>query len=267
VGCRPVIGDVGALEAWLSTTDARRTTHDAPPFHLEIDTGMSRSGIRWNDHASLQRASELLAGASGWEGVFTHFHSSESDLPATEEQWDRLVDALCWFPRRPRFVHAANSAAALKGKPFAADLVRPGIFLYGGAVGESATLPATVAQLKAAVVGVRTLAEGETVSYNATWRAEGETEVATLAAGYADGLLRSGSSKLRVEIAGRIVPVVGRITMDMTMVAVPAGTVRPGDVATIFGGTVSLTEHAATLGTNVYEALTSIGGRVPRVYR
>jgi alanine racemase len=240
-GVRPVIGDVDSLAAWLRDPPVPRPGSPVPPFHLEIDTGMSRAGIRWNDHAALQRAAELLADAPGWEGVFTHFHSSESDLPATEAQWDRFVDA--------------------------GDLVRPGIFLYGGAAGERGPAPAPVATLRARVVALRSLGEGEGVSYNETWRAEGPTEIATLALGYADGVLRSGSSRLRVEIGGRVVPVVGRITMDMTMVEVPAGKVRPGDVATIFGGGVSLAEHAATLGTNVYEALTAIGPRIPRVYR
>ena len=265
-GVRPVLGDVTSLEAWLAG-DSQLPTPNSRPFHLEIDTGMSRAGIRWNDHASLQRAAEVVANAEGWEGVFTHFHSSESDLAATEAQWDRFVDALCWFPRRPRFVHAANSAGALRGKVFAGDLVRPGIYLYGGGVGEWSTAPRTVAALKARVIGVRKLEAGESVSYNATWHAEGPVEVATLACGYADGVLRSGSSRLRVEIGSAVVPVVGRVTMDMTMVAVPAGSVRVGEVATIFGGKVSLADHAAALGTNVYEALTSIGPRIPRVYR
>jgi len=266
-GVRPVIGDVDSLAAWLSDPPVRSPRSPVPPFHLEIDTGMSRAGIRWNDHASLQRAAELVAEAPGWEGVFTHFHSSESDLPATEEQWDRFVDALCWFPRRPRFVHAANSAGALRGKVFAGDLVRPGIYLYGGGVGEWAPAPQVVAALKARVVAVRKLEAGESVSYNATWSADGPVEIVTLACGYADGLLRSGSGRVRVEIDGAVVPVVGRITMDMTMVAVPAGTVRPGAVATVFGGKVPLLEHATSLGTNVYEALTAIGPRIPRIHR
>lgn len=266
-GVRPVIGDVDSLAAWLSNPPVRSPQSPVPPFHLEIDTGMSRAGIRWNDHTSLQRAAELVAKADGWEGVFTHFHSSESDLAATEEQWDRFVDALCWFPRRPRFVHAANSAGALRGKVFAGDLVRPGIYLYGGGVGEWSVAPGSVAALKARVVGMRKLEAGESVSYNATWQAEGPVEIATLGCGYADGILRSGSNRLRVEIGGAVVPVVGRVTMDMTMVAVPAGTVQLGEIATIFGGKVSLAEHAAALGTNVYEALTAIGPRVPRIYR
>ena len=86
-----------------------------------------------------------------------------------------------------------------------------------------------------------------------------------MAYGYADGMLRSGSNRAVVEIAGVRAPVLGRVTMDMTMVAVPAET-RLGEVATIFGGGISLDDHAMALQTNSYEVLTSIGPRVPRVY-
>lgn len=263
---RRVIGDVASLRAWLGATDAGRTTHDAPLFHLEIDTGMSRAGIRWDDHAALQRAAALVADASGWEGIFTHFHSAEADAGATYLQWDRFVDALHWFPRRPALVHVANSAGALRGKAFAADLVRPGIYLYGGSVGEWAPAPRPVAWLQGRVVGLRQVTTGDTVSYEATWRADAPTSIATISCGYADGLLRSGSNRLRVEVNGLVVPVIGRITMDMTMVAVPSGAVVLGDVVTFFGGLVSLNDHAEAMGTNAYESLTAIGARVPRIY-
>ena len=265
-GIRPVIGDIASLEAWLAS-DPRPTTHDQRPFHLEIDTGMSRAGIRWDDHAALQRASALLADAPGWEGVFTHFHSAETDLSATDLQWDRLVDALHWFPRRPPLVHVANSAGALRGKAFAADLVRPGIYLYGGGVGEWAPAPRPVAKLQGRVVGLREVAIGDTVSYSAAWRADVPTSIATVSCGYADGLLRSGSNRSRVEVNGLVVPVAGRVTMDMTMIAVPSGAVALGDVVTIFGGKVTLADHAEQMGTNMYESLTAIGPRVPRFYR
>lgn len=265
-GVRPVIGDVDSLGEWLGS-DAVRSPQSAPrPFHFEIDTGMSRSGIRWDDHAALQRASALLADAPGWEGVFSHFHSAESDPGATELQWDRFLDALHWFPRRPEFVHIANSAGALRHKAFAGDLVRPGIYLYGGNVGEWAPSPRPVAKLQARVVGLRQLNVGDTVSYNATWRADAPVAIATVACGYADGLLRNGSNRLRVEVNGLVVPVAGRITMDMTMIAVPAGAVALGDVVTCFGGRISLAEHAEAMGTNAYESLTAIGHRVPRIH-
>ncbi|HVX88559.1 MAG TPA: alanine racemase [Gemmatimonadales bacterium] len=266
-GVRPVIGDIASLETWLRATDHRPPTTDAAPFHLEIDTGMARSGIRWDDREALQRAAELLADRPEWEGVFTHFHSAESDPGATDLQWDRFMDALCWFPARPPLVHAANSAGALRGKAFAADLVRPGIYLYGGGAGELGPPPRPVATLRCRVAALRTVQLGDTVSYNGTWVADGPRQVATLSIGYADGLLRSGSNRLRVEVNGQVVPVVGRVTMDMTMVALPPGAADLGDVVTIFGGKVTLADHAEQMGTNVYEALTAIGPRVPRIHR
>ena len=96
---------------------------------------------------------------------------------------------LAALPRRPALVHAANSAAALRGRAYAGDLVRPGIFLYGGEAGGPAPRP--VAALRARVVAVRRVAAGETVSYGATWRASRDTTVATLGVGYADGLHRA----------------------------------------------------------------------------
>ncbi|HWA40869.1 MAG TPA: alanine racemase [Gemmatimonadales bacterium] len=267
VGVRPVIGDVRSLESWLQSTDHQPPTTNVAPFHLEIDTGMARSGIRWDDRQALQRAAELLTDRPDWEGVFTHFHSAESDPGATDLQWDRFMDALCWFPVRPPLVHAANSAGALRGRMFAADLVRPGIYLYGGGAGDQGPAPRPVATLKCRIIALRTVQRGDTVSYNGTWVADGPREIATLSIGYADGLLRSGSNRLRVEVNGLVVPVVGRVTMDMTMVALPPGAAALGDVATIFGGKVTLADHAEQMGTNVYEALTAIGARVPRIHR
>ena len=144
------------------------------PFHLEIDTGMARAGLRWNDGTALADAARLLAGAAGWEGVFTHFHSADTDPAATAVQWERFEMVLSALPSRPPLVHAANSAAALAGTRYAADLVRPGIFLYGGAAGGMA--PEPVARLCARVVATRQLQAGDTVSYGATWIAPGPVD-------------------------------------------------------------------------------------------
>ena len=261
---RPAIGDLGGLRAW--------TGRSSRPFHLEIDTGMGRTGVRWDDTEALAAAAGLLGSAEGWEGVFTHFHSAESDPASVDRQWDRFQQVLGVLPRRPPLVHAANSAAALRGTRYAADMVRPGIFLYGGeAAGPS---PATVAVLRALVVAVRTVQPGDTVSYGATWRADRPTVVATLGLGYADGFPRAtgeiggdGRPPRLVELGGRVVPVVGRVTMDLTMVAVDDGAVAMGDVAVIYGGIVSLDQQARASGTISYELLTSLGPRVSRRYR
>jgi alanine racemase len=242
---RPSIGDSSALHAW--------TTRSERPFHLEIDTGMSRAGLRWNDGAELHRVGEALAVAPGWEGVFTHFHSAESDADTTGLQWDRFQQVLQSLPRRPALVHAANSAAALSGKCYPADLVRPGIFLYGGAVEKGEPRP--VAALRARVVAIRSIDADDTVGYDANWRAERPTIIATLAVGYADGFPRSaatdGLQRREIELQGRLVPIVGRVTMDMCMAAVDQN-VAVGDVATVYGGLVSIDRQAEVAGTISY---------------
>jgi alanine racemase len=253
---RPTIGDLEALRAWLSASDA--------PFHLEIDTGMHRSGLRWNDASILAEAGNLLVEAAGWEGAFTHFHSAGSDPVATQGQWERLQQAIAALGRRPPLLHAANSAGGGYGRSHAGDLARPGIHLYGGAVG--GLDPEVVAALRARVTAVRPVEAGESVSYEASWRAAAPTTVATLGIGYADGVLRSLSNRGEVELLGRRCPIVGRVTMDQLMVDAGDLPVRVGEVATVFGGLVSLDEQAAMAGTISYELLTSLGGRLPRRY-
>ncbi|MEO7984977.1 MAG: alanine racemase [Gemmatimonadales bacterium] len=260
---RPSIGDPVALTAW--------TSRSARPFHIEVDTGMSRAGVRWDDLSALTAMRGSLETAPGWEGVFTHFHSAESDTGSVSAQWDRLQGVVAALPRRPSLVHAANSAAALRGKVFAADLIRPGIFLYGGEAG--VVTPRTVVVLRARVVALRTVREGGTVSYGATWRAPRESTIATLSLGYADGFPRatretsspSDRPPRLVEVGGHTAEVVGRVTMDQTMIATE-GPVSIGDVATVYGGIVSLDQQARAAGTISYELLTALGSRLPRLY-
>ena len=258
---RPTIGDLSALAAW--------TAQSSRPFHIEIDTGMSRSGLRWDDGGGIRRLADVLAQAPGWEGVYTHFHSAETDPDSTRRQWERFQEALTSLPRRPPLVHAANSAAALQGKTFASDLVRPGIYLYGGMAGKAEPKP--VAALRARVVAVRRIAANSTVGYGAVWRAARPTTIATIAVGYADGFPRSAPLGYlppiprEIELNGRLSPLVGRVTMDMCMVEVD-GPVKVGDVATIFGGLIGLDRQADAAGTLSYELLTRLGPRVARCY-
>jgi alanine racemase len=251
-----VIGDLEALRAWLAVGRG--------PFHLEIDTGMRRSGLPWHDAALLSEACNLLASAAGWEGVFTHFHSAGSDHAATAEQWRRLHSAIDALGRRPAMVHAANSAAGAFGSAFAGELARPGIHLYGGHLDGLDAVP--VAALRCRVTGVRRISAGDSVSYDATWRAPNATTIATLAIGYADGVPRHLSNGGAVELLGQRLRIVGRVTMDQLMVDAGDLPVTVGDVATVFGGRVSLDEQAALAGTISYELLTALGPRLPRRY-
>jgi alanine racemase len=258
---RPTIGDPAALDAWIAQSDR--------PFHLEIDSGMSRAGVRWNDRAALERVRTTLAAAEGWEGVFTHFLDAESDPGTTALQWNRFQQTLGSLPRRPLLVHAANSAAAMQGTMYAADLVRPGIFLYGGAAGTATPRP--VAALRARVLAVRAIEAGDTVGYGATWRAERACRVATLGVGYADGIPRSVPKRdefpgREIELKGKLAPIVGRVTMDMCMALVDEH-VAIGEVGTLYGGLVSIERQAEIADSISYELLTRLGNRVPRRYR
>jgi len=256
---RPSIGDPRALDAWLAQS--------LRPFHLEIDTGMSRGGVRWNDAAALEQIRNAVRSAPGWEGVYTHFLDAEANAEVTALQWSRFQESLAGLPRRPPFVHAANSAAALQGARYAGDLVRPGIFIYGGAAG--AATPRPVAALRGRVVALRTIEKGDSVGYGGAWRTDKAARIATLAVGYADGFPRSARGSLpglrEIEINGRVVPLVGRVTMDMCMTLVEQS-VQIGDVGTVYGGVVSLDRQAELAGTISYELLIRIGTRVPRCY-
>jgi alanine racemase len=131
-----------------------------------------------------------------------------------------------------------------------------------------------VATLRAPVVSLRTVQAGDSVSYGATWHASTPARIATLGVGYCDGVPRSVHGPAQALLAGHRCPIVGRVTMDMVMVEVPAGwarEVRVGDVATLFGGegegAISLDEFAGWAGTISYEILTGLGSRLPREYR
>lgn len=253
---RPCIGDLDALEAWLALGNA--------PFHVEIDTGMARAGFRPDDRAVLARLRDLLLRAPGWEGIFTHFHSADIDPDSAGPQWERLQEVITMLGRRPALVHAASSGGVFAGSGYGADLARPGIFLYGGRIG--ALAPRPVARFQARVVAVRRMRPGDTASYGATWTAERPVTIATLSAGYADGIPRSLAARGRIQVGDTVFPIAGRVTMDLTMMDVGDTPIAIGDAATIWGDQVTLDEQAKNAGTISYELLTSLGPRVTRRY-
>ena len=255
----PVIGTVEGLDTWVSLG------RDLP-FHVGLDTGMNRAGAPVTDPELLIALRQRTAGVKGYQGVCTHFHSADTDPASVDRQWWAFRQAVDALGPRPPLLHAANSAAALMGTQYGGDLVRPGIYLYGGRAGPGGADPAPVAHFQAAVVSVRTISKGESVSYAGTWGASRLTRIATVAAGYADGVALEFATSGRMAIRGRTMPVRGRVTMDMTMIEVPEDVV-PGDVATIFGGPLPLDEQAGRARTISYQLLTSLGRRVERRYR
>jgi alanine racemase len=236
------------------------------PYHLEIDTGMGRCGVRWDD------GDRLAACASPHlEGAFTHFYAADRGRDSVAMQWTRFTWALEALAARPALLHVANSAGVWRLEE-QLDLARPGIFLYGGQHAPDLPPPKPVAALRAPVVSLRRLPQGETVSYGGEWAAPRATVVATLGAGYADGVPRAVKGRAQVLLRGERRPLVGRVTMDFVMVDVgpDGGGVAVGDVATLIGrdgqGEITLDEFAGWADTIAYEILTGLGRRVPRVY-
>ncbi len=168
-------------------------------------------------------------------------------------------------------IHALNSAGALRTPEYGADAVRPGIFLYGGGVGADLPSPRAVASVRARVIHVRDAPAGTTAGYGSTYTSEGDERWATLAIGYADGLPRALSNRGHALVNGHRVPIIGRISMDVTVVNISgAGPVEPGQVATLIGSDgdeiITVDEVATLVGTISYEILTGFMPRVPRIW-
>jgi alanine racemase len=264
------ISDLTSLSRWLNAGGG--------DFHVEIDTGMGRAGFDWRETPEWSPAVlALCAGQrAGWTGVLTHFHGADSaDASASAVQWERFRDALAQLPlpREQLMVHAANSAAALRWPDYAADAVRPGIFLYGGQPAPGVGVrPRAVAAVRARLVLIREVPPGSTVGYGATHAARGWERWGTLAIGYGDGVPRRLGNRGTALVHGRTVPFVGRTSMDMTVVditGVPEAQV--GDMVTLIGrdgdAEITVDDVAALVETISYEILTGLRPRLPRVER
>lgn len=256
----PVFDHPDALRTWAADGGG--------PFHLEIDTGMARGGVRWDE---MDRVA-LLTDTPGFEGAFTQLHSSECADESVTRQLQRYFAALARLPRKPALRHVANSAAALGDPRCALDLVRPGVFLYGGTPGGAIVPGRAVASIRARVASVRHVRAGETVSYNARWTTPRDTTIATLGIGYADGV----PATLGPDGHGHVLlrrarcPIVGTVTMDLVMVDAGETEVVPGDMATLLGEDegvrITLAELVAASGIQPRGILTGLGARLPRIY-
>jgi alanine racemase len=264
------VSDVGAVRALA------RAAHGAArpaQFHIEVDTGIGRSGFDWRRAGEWGEAISKEARGIEPSGIFTHFHSADEDPASVRTQWQRLNDALTALPWEggELMVHAANSAAALRDSSVAADAVRPGIYLYGGTAGRDLDPAEAVATVRARVVLVKDASPRSTLGYGATHVARRWERWATLGIGYGDGLPRSLGNRGQAVLAGRRVPIIGRISMDMTVVDITdLPGIEVGDVATLIGSDrgehISLTEVADAAGTIDYEILTGLTSRLPRIW-
>jgi alanine racemase len=272
-GVTASISDLPSLDRWV----AAAAVHGPLDFHAEIDTGMGRAGFDWRETPQWAPAVRERCGtAVRWTGVYTHFHGADAaDPTASSAQWQRFGDALAQLPvsREDLLVHASNSAAAVRWPAFAADAVRPGIFLYGGHAapeGVPAPAPRPVVSLRARLVLVRDVPPGSTVGYGATHVARSWERWGTVAIGYGDGLPRRLGNRGSALVCGRRVPFVGRISMDLTVVDITGvPDARVGDMVTLIGSDgeleITVDQVAGLAETISYEILTGLRPRLPRV--
>ena len=288
-GLTAVIHRCDQLAALERAAARRRARRGTVSFHLKIDTGMNRLGIATSDidcfARQLAKCPHLCLG-----GVMTHFASSEvfSNTPAgeqtrqQEERFYAALDRLRSLGINPGLVHLANSAAITTRPETWADMVRPGAILYGYHPGYEpaerraefeARLPLKpVMSLRARVISLRNIPAGEGVGYNAKFVAPRPSRIAVLAAGYGDGIHRSLGNRGSVLIRGKLAPIVGIISMDVTMIDVTGvPDVELDDIATIYGIDGEHTQLASliarSIGTVTSDLLCAVSQRVPRVYR
>ena len=262
-----VISSLHELQA-LSSQGAAQNTR--PKVHLKINTGLNRLGASAAEAEAILKAS--LHSSTELYGIMTHLVDSE-DIPASyaKKQIQLFKDFLEQHKPDVPYRHAANTGAVLN-KDLAAefDLIRPGIGLYGYAPGadcQGIVLLEPAMTLKARVIHVKPLKQGQPVSYNATWTALHNTHVATVRLGYADGYPRAVSSKAQMLLHGHKVQQIGRVCMDQLLLDIGELEVSYSDLVTVFGThEITADDLAGWANTNSYEILTGISSRVPRSY-
>jgi alanine racemase len=283
----PAIIRCEQLVALDSAATKRKFAKRSAGFHLKIDTGMNRLGIAPTDIECFARQYEKSSRLK-LEGVFTHFASSEVfDGPVAaqnrrqEERFYKAVERLRSLGIDPGIVHLANSAAIASRPETWADMVRPGAILYGYHPGydpierrvqAEKELPLRpVMSLRARIINIRNVSPGDGVGYGSKFLPARASKIAVLAAGYGDGIHRSLGNKGSVLVRSVLAPIVGIVSMDVTMIDVTdVPDVALGDVATFYG---THGEHvlpanlvARGIGTVTSDLLCAVSARVPRIY-
>jgi alanine racemase len=254
----PVLGSLDEIERW------RGRGREAI---LHVDTGMSRLGLDARELSELAQDHTRLDGLA-IRYVMSHLVSSEiPDDPSNQLQQERFAAARAMLPAAPGSL--ANSSGIFLGPAFGSDLARAGAALYGVNPTPGQPNPMRgVVRVSVRVLTVRDVPIGASVGYNGTWIAARPSRIATAALGYADGFHRSLSGRGSACFDGAPVPLVGRVSMDLTTFDVTDHPgVQPGCWLEVLGPHRSPDDVAAAAGTNGYEVLTSLGRRFHRVYR
>ena len=258
----PVLGSLADIARWRQ--EAARLGRKLPAL-LHVDTGMHRLGLEPAEVDILADEPARLAGIE-LRYVMTHLAAAdEPGDPINAEQLRRFALARAKLPQVPTSI--ANSAGLYSGETFRSDLARPGAALYGIDPVPGATMR-PVARLTARVLQVRQVGVGESVGYNTTWVAARPSRIAVLGVGYADGFPRALSNRGAARFDGTTLPLVGRVSMDLTTYDVTDHPgVGPGDWLELLGPDRPLAQVAAEAGASPYEILTRLGHRYARVWK
>jgi alanine racemase len=263
------------IPALISIDEAKEWAHVAGNHAcaIHVDTGIYRLGFSGAEFTKFCADAELRK-ALNIRLLVSHLAcSDEPQHPLNAKQRDAFSGFKKMLPDMP--TSFANSSGIYLGKDYAHDLVRAGVALYGGNPQPGKPNPMkTVVTLQLKVMQTRFVKQGETIGYSATWAAPRDARIAILGAGYRDGIPRKLSSQnangpAQVFIAGRRVPIVGRVSMDMMAIDVtdiPEHETPRGTLAEIFGPNISVDEAAGFAGTISYELLTHLGNRYARHY-
>jgi alanine racemase len=272
----PVVYRVDMVQAINQTAKDAGVVADV---HVKIDTGMGRLGVRFDAVNDFLSAIGPLENARV-DGLMTHFAAADEPQSNrfTSEQIKRFNDGVAAFRasgHRPQFIDLANSAGVVAHKEGYGNLVRPGGILYG--LWKDVLPPMDqpinfrpVMSLRSRITLLKRVPSGETLGYGRTFQTTRESLIATLPIGYHDGYMRRLSNNARVIVRGKFAPVVGRISMDMTLIDVTdIEGVRMNDAVTLLGEENSLSitaeELAQQAGTLSYEVTCGISSRVPRI--
>jgi len=252
------------------------TINQSLPVHVKLDTGMSRLGTPWQEAKEFVQLVQRLPNLK-LASVYSHLATADSpDRTIMLQQHQHFEQAIAQIKIagiNPDRLHLANSAATLTHPDLHYDLVRVGLATYGLYPAlhlQSAINLKPVMQVKARVTQVKTIEPGTGVSYGHQFVAEQQTQIAVVGIGYADGIPRNLSNKMKVLIRGKFVQQVGAVTMDQLMLDVTdIPDLEVGEVVTLLGkdgeNLISADDWAATLGTISWEILCGFKHRLPRV--
>ncbi len=246
-------------------------------FHLKIDTGMGRIGIRPATAVATIKKIKMLP-LIEMEGVYTHLSSAESDEAYSREQIKIFLAIIKELEReriKIKYKHVSGSAAILKYREYPFNMVRPGLMVYGiapfkGAENKITLHPAL--SLKTRIVYLKRMPRGNSISYGRTYMTKRNSFIGTLPVGYADGYNWNLSNRAMVLVQGKRVPVIGRVCMDMCMIDLTGlKGIDVGEEVTLIGRqgqeNISINEVAQWAKTISYEITCGISARVPRIYK